>query len=36
LTADGATATVPPGKNLRITAGTKLVFGSFVVDIQTY
>jgi RsiW-degrading membrane proteinase PrsW (M82 family) len=35
-TAQGATITVPPGKNVRIAAGTKLIFGPLTLDIQNY
>ena len=35
-TQEGATITVPPGKNLKITAGTRIMLGPLALDIQTY
>ena len=35
-TPKGATVTVPQGRSLRIAAGTRIAFGTLVLDIQTY
>ena len=35
-TGNGATVTVPPGKNLKIAVGTRILFGSLALEIQTY
>jgi len=36
INTDGSTATVPPGKNLRIAAGTRLILGPLALDIQSH
>jgi hypothetical protein len=36
ITAEGATLTVPNGKNLRVAAGTRLLFGTVVINIERY
>jgi hypothetical protein len=35
-TYEGTTVTVPPGKNLKIAAGTRILFGPLTLDIQSY